>query len=86
MSQKEYTAEEVKQHVTKDDLFIVVHSKVYDCTKFLDEHPGGEEVMIDVAGMDASDAFEDVGHSDEAREQLEKLLVGTLKEDPNAPK
>jgi cytochrome b involved in lipid metabolism len=36
--------------------------------------------------MDASDAFEDVGHSDEAREQLEKLLVGTLKEDPNAPK
>ena len=36
--------------------------------------------------MDASDAFEDVGHSDEAREQLEKMLVGTLKVDPNAPK
>lgn len=36
--------------------------------------------------MDASDAFEDVGHSDEAREQLESMLVGTLKEDPNAKK
>lgn len=36
--------------------------------------------------MDASDAFEDVGHSDEAREQLESMLVGTLKVDPNAPK
>lgn len=36
--------------------------------------------------MDASDAFEDVGHSDEAREQLETMLVGTLKVDPNAPK
>lgn len=36
--------------------------------------------------MDASEAFEDVGHSDEAREQLEGMLVGKLKEDPNAPK
>lgn len=35
--------------------------------------------------MDASDAFEDVGHSDEAREQLETMLVGKLKVDPNAP-
>jgi cytochrome b involved in lipid metabolism len=48
---KVFTAEEVKQHTAKDDIYIVVHNKVYDCTKFLDEHPGGEEVMIDVAGM-----------------------------------
>jgi len=39
---------------------------------------GGEEVMIDVGGQDASEAFEDVGHSDEAREILEGLLVGTI--------
>lgn len=37
-------------------------------------------------GTDASDAFEDVGHSDEAREQLETMLIGVLKEDPSAPK
>lgn len=35
--------------------------------------------MLDVAGQDASEAFEDVGHSDEARETLEALKVGTLK-------
>jgi cytochrome b involved in lipid metabolism len=29
-------------------------------------------------GKDATDAFEDVGHSDEAREILEGLLKGTL--------
>ena len=34
--------------------------------------------MLDVAGQDATEAFEDVGHSDEAREILEGLLVGTL--------
>lgn len=43
------------------------------------DHSGGEEVMLDVAGQDATEAFEDVGHSDEARETLEQLLVGTLK-------
>ena len=32
-----------------------------------------------MAGQDATEAFEDVGHSDEARETLEQLLVGTLK-------
>lgn len=40
---------------------------------------GGEEVLLDVAGQDATEAFEDVGHSDEARETLEELKVGTLK-------
>ena len=34
---------------------------------------------MDVAGQDATDAFEDVGHSDEAREILNGLLVGDLK-------
>ena len=40
---------------------------------------GGEEVMLDVAGQDATEAFEDVGHSDEAREILDKLHAGDLK-------
>lgn len=35
--------------------------------------------MLDVGGQDATEAFEDVGHSDEAREILEGLLVGKLK-------
>lgn len=35
--------------------------------------------MLDVAGQDATEAFEDVGHSDEARETLDQLYAGTLK-------
>ncbi|MCJ1294426.1 hypothetical protein MMC34_005984 [Xylographa carneopallida] len=50
-----------------------------------DEHPGGEEVLLDVGGQDATEAFEDVGHSDEAREILEGLLVGLLKRAPGDP-
>lgn len=44
-----------------------------------DLRSGGEEVMMDVAGQDATEAFEDIGHSDEAREILDDLIVGSLK-------
>jgi cytochrome b involved in lipid metabolism len=46
---------------------------------------GGEEVLLDVGGQDATEAFEDVGHSDEAREILHGLLIGNLKRGPNDP-
>jgi cytochrome b involved in lipid metabolism len=36
-------------------------------------------VLLDVGGQDSTEAFEDVGHSDEAREILDGLLVGELK-------
>ncbi|KAI9759350.1 MAG: hypothetical protein M4579_002408 [Chaenotheca gracillima] len=82
---KEYTYSDVSTHTAKKDLFIVVHDKVYNATTFVDEHPGGEEVLLDVGGQDATEAFEDVGHSDEAREVLEGLLVGNLKRMPGDP-
>jgi len=85
MATKEYTYSDVSEHNTKKDLFIVVHDKVYNCSSFVDEHPGGEEVLLDVGGQDATEAFEDVGHSDEAREILEPMLVGTLKRQPGDP-
>ena len=43
------------------------------------DNRGGEEVLLDVGGQDATEAFEDVGHSDEAREILNGLLIGNLK-------
>jgi cytochrome b5 len=46
---------------------------------------GGEEVLLDCAGQDATEAFEDVGHSDEAREILTGMLVGTLKRRVSLP-
>ncbi|TPX58951.1 hypothetical protein PhCBS80983_g02772 [Powellomyces hirtus] len=69
---------EIAAHKTRDDLWMVIDGKVYDTTKFLDEHPGGEEVMIEVGGQDASEAFEEIGHSDDARALLESLYIGDL--------
>ncbi|KAJ0960102.1 hypothetical protein J5N97_000117 [Dioscorea zingiberensis] len=52
--------------------------KVYDVTKFLDDHPGGDDVLLSATGKDATDDFEDVGHSDNARDMLKDFYVGEI--------
>ncbi len=59
---------------------MIIHGKVYDLTRFLDEHPGGEEVLLELGGKDGTEAFEDIGHSQDARDVMEKMLVGTLED------
>lgn len=75
---KSYTFEEISKHNTHDDLWIVYNGKVYDVGQYIDEHPGGEEVILDCGGQDATEAFDDIGHSEDAHEILEGLLIGTL--------
>ncbi|ELW50378.1 Cytochrome b5 type B [Tupaia chinensis] len=41
-------------------------------------HPGGEEVLLEQAGADASESFEDVGHSSDAREMLKQYYIGDV--------
>ncbi|KAG8962006.1 hypothetical protein FRC00_010674 [Tulasnella sp. 408] len=67
---------ELQAHSDRDDLYILIHGKVYAASKFLDEHPGGDEVILAEAGKDATEAFEDVGHSDEARDVLKGMYIG----------
>jgi cytochrome-b5 reductase len=70
--------DEVTKHKTKDDLWMVIHNKVYSVADYLDEHPGGEQILLDTAGTDATTAFEDIGHSEDAREKLAKYVIGVL--------
>ncbi|KAI8139565.1 FMN-dependent dehydrogenase-domain-containing protein [Fennellomyces sp. T-0311] len=54
------TLQEVSQHNTKDDLWVIIHGKVYDLTQFLPEHPGGQRIILKYAGQDATDAFDPI--------------------------
>ncbi|KAI9172880.1 hypothetical protein H9P43_007011 [Blastocladiella emersonii ATCC 22665] len=83
---KQIEAAEVAAHASRNDCWTVIHGKVYDITKFLEEHPGGEEVLLETAGADSTEGFEDVGHSEDARELLEKYYVGELKGAPPTKK
>ncbi|KAI0254729.1 cytochrome b5-like heme/steroid binding domain-containing protein [Lactifluus subvellereus] len=83
MAVKIVTLDELRQHTTKESLWALLNGRVYDVTKFIDEHPGGDEVILSEAGKDATEAFEDVGHSDEARALLPGMLVGEFEKGPN---
>src|SRR5205085_2046944 len=80
-SERVYTYQEVAEHNKKKDLYLIINGNVYDATSFVDEHPGGEEVLLAMAGEDATQDFEDVGHSDEARDILKGFYLGTLRPD-----
>ncbi|XP_009892374.1 PREDICTED: cytochrome b5 type B [Charadrius vociferus] len=41
-------------------------------------HPGGEEVLLEQAGRDATESFEDVGHSTDARDMLKQYYIGEI--------
>ncbi|WFC95339.1 hypothetical protein MBRA1_001986 [Malassezia brasiliensis] len=86
MALREITFEEFCKHNKENDLWLLIDGKVYDVTKFLPEHPGGEEVLITEAGKDATEPFEDVGHSEDAREDLKKMLIGVIADPENVPK
>ncbi|CAL1283735.1 unnamed protein product [Larinioides sclopetarius] len=84
---KTYTFEEIAEHSTSESAWIVIENNVYDVTKFLEEHPGGPEVLLDWAGQeDATDAFEDVGHSSDAREQMKAYKIGEIAEEEKSAK
>lgn len=42
------------------------------------KHPGGDEILIEEGAKDATDAFEDVGHSPDARDMLKQYLIGEM--------
>ncbi|KAI9266851.1 FMN-dependent dehydrogenase-domain-containing protein [Phascolomyces articulosus] len=55
---RNFTLSEIAQHNKKDDLWIIIHGKIYDLTTFLPEHPGGQKVILKCAGKDATSAFD----------------------------
>ncbi|XAR60967.1 hypothetical protein NMG60_11034532 [Bertholletia excelsa] len=75
---KVFSLAEVSEHNNSKDCWLVISGKVYDVTKFLEDHPGGDEVLLSATGKDATDDFEDVGHSSSARAMMDELYVGEI--------
>lgn len=73
--------EELAKHNTDKDCWVAIHGLVIDIAKSLqNEHPGGPEVIFALAGKDVTEDFEDIGHSDAAREWADKLIIGYTNE------
>ncbi|KAI3705871.1 hypothetical protein L1987_76120 [Smallanthus sonchifolius] len=74
--QKTLVFDDVAKHNKIDDCWIIISGKVYDVTPFMDDHPGGGEVMRKATGKDATVDYSDVGHSAAANEMMQKYYVG----------
>ncbi|KAM0809363.1 putative Cytochrome b5 heme-binding domain-containing protein [Seiridium cardinale] len=74
---KTFSRDEVAKHTSEDDVWFIIDSKVYDVSDFLDAHPGGEAVLRQVAGTDATVAFYNL-HRHEVLTKYENLAVGTI--------
>ena len=71
------TKEEVAQHKTKDDCWIIISGKVYDITDWAPHHPGGAGIARMYGGKDATAEFGDY-HSPMAVAHMAKFCVGIL--------
>lgn len=87
----EFTMEQVAEHKSDDDMWMVIDGKVYDVTNFADAHPGGSGFVTRNAGKDASTLFKGAGHSPHAMSMLTDpkveptiTLLGDLKVDATA--
>jgi salicylate hydroxylase len=71
------TREELAQHATFDDCWVVIRGKVYDFTDWKHHHPGGPFVARMYAGKDATAEFGDY-HTPLAERHMEHFCVGPL--------
>ncbi|KAK4043887.1 hypothetical protein C8A01DRAFT_43257 [Parachaetomium inaequale] len=83
----EYTPDDVASHKAKSDNWMIIHGEVFDVSQYIEDHPGGAEVLAEAAGTDATEAFDNAGHSEDALEIMREMCVGVLKGyKPPAPK
>lgn len=87
------TKEELRREIDGEDrkcLVTLYNRKVYDVTPFIDEHPGGGDIVLAYNGLDITEALKDPlshFHSETAYEMLDEMYyVAILATDEEAKK
>lgn len=76
---------EVQTHNNAESCYVTIDEKVYDVTEFLDDHPGGGELILEYAGKDIKEILKDEishFHSESAYEMLDECLIGFTADEP----
>jgi 4-hydroxysphinganine ceramide fatty acyl 2-hydroxylase len=78
-----YTAEDVASHSTLANCWISRRGKVYNVSKFVNDHPGGDDILLQYAGKDVAAAMAGTDgevheHSDAAYDMLAEYQIGKL--------
>jgi cytochrome b involved in lipid metabolism len=76
---KKYKMSTVKKHKTKKSCWTVVGTGVYDLTKWVKKHPGGQSRILAMCGKNATKAFRaQHGSTGAAARALAKYKIGKL--------
>ncbi|KAJ5937271.1 FMN-dependent dehydrogenase-domain-containing protein [Penicillium verhagenii] len=76
---KVFDAAEVAKHNNSKSCWVVLYGKVYDVTDFVAEHPGGANVILRLAGKDATEEFDPVHPAGTLEDNLKpESLLGTV--------
>ncbi|GAB7353985.1 hypothetical protein MBLNU459_g4580t1 [Dothideomycetes sp. NU459] len=70
---------DVASHNTSKSCYVTVGTKVYDITPFVQDHPGGGDLILEYGGKDVKEIMDDEAshtHSEAAWEILDDHLVG----------
>lgn len=78
---RKITMQEVEQHNTSEDCWVVLNGKVYDLSIFHKEHPGGSQIITQNAGKDVSNLFNPVHPKDIIKRLLSpEACIGVIDE------
>ncbi|GLJ44907.1 hypothetical protein SUGI_0945380 [Cryptomeria japonica] len=69
------STQELRTHNNVDDLWLSIQGKVYDVTKWVNTHPGGDLPLLNLAGQDVTDAFI-AYHPGSAWKYLDQFMIG----------
>ena len=81
---KIYTRADVQTHNKADNCWVVIGRMIYDVTEFLQDHPGGDDLILKYAGQDiegamkATNGIEDHPHTPAAFGMMSEMIVGKL--------
>eukprot|EP00927_Polykrikos_kofoidii_P034820 TRINITY_DN29455_c0_g1_i1.p1 TRINITY_DN29455_c0_g1~~TRINITY_DN29455_c0_g1_i1.p1 ORF type:complete len:536 (-),score=66.27 TRINITY_DN29455_c0_g1_i1:13-1620(-) len=78
VSDRSFAIEDVAQHASRGDCWIVIQGFVIDVSPFLEEHPGGVQTLLNVGGKDASRAFMAVHRKHGGLALVERHLPGGI--------
>jgi 4-hydroxysphinganine ceramide fatty acyl 2-hydroxylase len=76
---------DVESRNTAKSCYVTLGTRVFDVTDFLDDHPGGGDLILEYGGKDVSQILQDETshfHSEAAYEILDDSLVGFVATEP----
>ncbi|XP_047309048.1 cytochrome B5-like protein [Impatiens glandulifera] len=75
---KLHSKAEVALHNKRTDCWIIIKDKVYDVTSYVEEHPGGDAILVH-AGEDSTEGFYGPQHATRVFDMIEDFYIGELK-------